>query len=86
MFNIYDKDGNEINTEDIVKSENLVTGETCYYLCGNAMLYKYDESGQFNRDSFSNIKLDTSVTLVNNEVHAWTRMGTESEVFDEIFG
>jgi hypothetical protein len=50
------------------------------------MLYRYDEQGMFLHDSLRNIKLDKSVTLVYDEVHIWTRMGTEAEVFDEIFG
>lgn len=86
MFNLFDSKGIEIETEDIVKHENLKTDETCYYLCGKTMLYKYDDSGHLNNNSFINIKLDNSVTLVNNEISIWTRLGTEAEVYDEIFG
>jgi hypothetical protein len=86
MFDLVDQDGNAINTEDIIKYENLGTKEVMYYLCGKNMLYRYDEQGIFKHDSLSNIKLDKSVTLVNDEVHIWNRMGTEAEVFDDIFG
>jgi hypothetical protein len=86
MFNLYDHTGNEINSEDILKHENLVTGNVYYYLCGTKMLYRYDENGMFNHDSFCNIKIDQSVTLVNDERSRWRRMGKEHEVHDEIFG
>jgi hypothetical protein len=85
MLNLFDSEGNEINTEDIVKHENKLTDNIYYYLCGKKMLYRYDENGMFNSDSFNNIKIDKGVTLVNDEVHIWTRMGTESDVYDEIF-
>jgi ribosomal protein L35AE/L33A len=86
MFNLIDKAGNDINAEDIIKYENLGAKEVAYFLCGEKMLYRYDEQGMFLHDSLRNIKLDKSVTMVNDEVQIWTRMGIEAEVFDEIFG
>jgi hypothetical protein len=86
MFKLVDNEGNDIYTEDIIMHENLKTKEVTYYLCGKNMLYRYDDYGLFSHNGLRNIKLDNSVTLVNNEVSIWTRMDTESEVFDEIFG
>lgn len=85
MFNLIDKTGNDINIGDIIKNENLRTEKVIYYLCGESMLYKYDGRGSFSQDSLGNIKLDDGVALVNNEVHMWTKIGKELEVFDEIF-
>jgi hypothetical protein len=85
MFNLFDYEGNEINTEDIIQYKQLITGKTYYYLCGKKMLYRYDENGSFNTHSFDNIKIDQGLTLVNDETSVWTRIGTESEVYDEIF-
>jgi hypothetical protein len=85
MFSLIDNAGNDINIGDIIKNENLRTKKVVYYLCGESMLYKYDGRCIFSHDSLGNIKLDDSVTFANNEIHMWTRIGKESEVFDEIF-
>lgn len=85
MVNLIEKAGSTINIEDIIKHDNLKTKEVTYYLCGESMLYKYDGRGLFSQDSLGNIKLDGGVSLVNNEMHTWTKIGNESEVFDEIF-
>lgn len=85
MFNLYDCLGNKINTGDIIMHQNLETGDEKYFLVGKKMMYLYDKDGMIKSESFKNNPIDWSITLVNDEMHKWIRLGTEAEVYDEIF-
>lgn len=76
---------NEVELGDIVKAENKVTNATFYYLYSKRFLYRYDKNGNIEEDSFNNIRVDDSISLVNDDTWTWTKLGQKNEVYDLIF-
>jgi hypothetical protein len=80
-----DHNNNIVNLGDIVKAENKETKETFYYFYTKDFLYRYDKQGNFSENSLMNIKVDDSVTLLDDETWIWIRLGSKDEVYKTIF-
>lgn len=82
--------GIEVELDQIVKHEDLVTGRIEYFHVqkrgfGYLWLLKYDKKGNTEEGSLNNIKIDTGVDLINDDESKWTVLGTKEEVYDKIF-
>lgn len=88
---LVDYQGKEIKSNDIVKRENLETGEVTYFLYkdlpkNKAVLYGYSRKGNINKkDVMNNIYFDDGVDIVSNYLRRWVRVGTKEEVYNIIF-
>jgi hypothetical protein len=84
--------GNEMLSGDIVKRERIVDAkkETSYFIFdmnsfNKYFLFQYDSNGQINESSFSNIRVDDSVTLVNDDSIKWIRLGRKEEMYKILY-
>lgn len=85
-----DANEKEIAINDIVKHENFKTGEVGYFYVDKDDLdylwfYKYNVQGQINKNGLSNIKFDSGINLINNNISKWTIAGSKEEVYNKIF-
>ena len=89
---LYDSKETEIFIGDMIKSVRTKDKEQIesYYLydfadSGNTYLFRLDNQGNIVKGNLGHIKIDSSVTLVNDDNYKWYRIGVKGEVLSEIF-
>jgi hypothetical protein len=85
VMSLIDCRNNIVNIGDILKLENSKMGKLDYFIYDNDLLYKYDKNGKIYPDKLGNIKIDTGVSLINDDTCKWTNLGSKENVYSTLF-